>query len=143
LRFLAALLILLYVAALYLEWNFDLSVESRQYQADFPDAIRSGFSLAYFIAKVVWGIGTLLVLCGVLKALWLAKGAFPYLACSAPLLAIATVLLAPQSNYPSVEPTMVHLLWCAFSATWAALLALSWRSSNHSIQPTPEGAADR
>jgi hypothetical protein len=52
LRVLVIAMILLYGASIYLEMNLTISPEARQYQADYPDAIRNGFSLMGGLLKL-------------------------------------------------------------------------------------------
>jgi hypothetical protein len=128
LRSLSVLLVVIYAAAIYAEWNFNISPESRQYQLDYPDAIRSGLSLQYLCSKIAWSIGTIAGLFGVARILFFRQRGLFSVALSAPLVALAAFLQAPQSNYPSVEPMFVFLLWCTSCAVWAGVVALAWAS---------------
>jgi hypothetical protein len=59
LRVLVIEMILLYAASIYLEMNLTISPEARQYQADYPDAIRNGFSLMGGLLKLFALFGTI------------------------------------------------------------------------------------
>jgi hypothetical protein len=130
LRSMAIAVLLLYSASLYSEWNPKFSVETQKYQDEYPDAIRSGLSSSFALSKLCALVGSLAGTMGsALILLNPRRGLLP-MAASAPLIAIAALLNAPQSNYPSVEPIGSLLLWCATSAAWATVVTLSW-SVNH------------
>ena len=131
LRRLVFALLLLYIASLYAEWTQDIAPEATRYQSDYPDAIRSGLALGFAISKLLWLVGSSVgVLGSVLIALGKSKKGVTPMLISAPLITIAAYLNAPQSNYPSVEPIVTILLWCATSAAWASVTILAW-ARNH------------
>ena len=126
LRVLVIAMIMLYAASIYLEMDLALSPEARQYQADYPDAIRNGFSLMGGLLKLFALVGTIAGLVGAGLALFGSSKALPYILSAGPLVAVAAYLNGPQSTYPSVEPVLAEILWCATSAAWAGVVALTW-----------------
>ena len=126
LRLLVIAMIVLYSASIYLETHPSLSTEARQYQADYPDAIRDGFSLMAGLVKFFFLVGTIAGLVGGMLALLGSSKALPYILIAGPLVVVAAYLNAPQSTYPSVEPMLAEILWCATSAAWAGVVALTW-----------------
>jgi hypothetical protein len=126
LRLLVVAMIVLYAASIYLETHMNLSTEARQYQADYPDAIRNGFSLMAGLLKLLFLVGTIAGLVGAMLVLLGSSKALPYILMAGPLMAVAAYLNAPQSTYPSVEPMLAEILWCATSAAWAGVVALTW-----------------
>ncbi len=142
LRVLVIAMILLYAASIYLEMNLTISPEARQYQADYPDAIRNGFSLMGGLLKLFALVGTIAGSVGAALLLLGSTRALPYIFSAGPLIAVAAYLNAPQSTYPSVEPMVAEILWCATSAAWAGVVALTWVLSRgpgggNSSQPSP------
>ncbi len=126
LRLLVIAMIMLYATSIYLETHLNLSTEARQYQADYPDAIRNGFSLMAGLLKLFFLVGTIAGFVGGTLVLLGSSKALPYILMAGPLVAVAAYLNAPQSTYPSVEPMLAEILWCATSAAWAGVLALTW-----------------
>jgi hypothetical protein len=126
LRILAVLLVIVFVTAFYLDWNFLLSAESQQYQSDYPDAIRSGISFIFLFSKLLWVIGTISGLIGVALVLFTKRHGLIPIILSAPFIALGAYLQAPQATYPSVEPMFELLLWCLSSALWAVVAMSTW-----------------
>jgi len=126
LRVLVTAMIVLYAVSIYLEMNLTLSPEARQYQADYPDTIRNGFSMMNGLLKLFFLVGTSAGLVGGMLVLLGSSKALPYILMAGPLIAVAAYLNAPQSTYPSVEPMLAEILWCATSAAWAGVVALTW-----------------
>jgi len=93
-------MILLYAASIYLEMNLTISPEARQYQADYPDAIRNGFSLMGGILKLFALVGTIAGSVGAALPLLGSTRALPYIFSAGPFIAIAAYLNAPQSELP-------------------------------------------
>lgn len=124
-RVLSVLLVLVFAISLYLEWHYPLSPESQKYQADYPDAIRSGPDLMYVLSKLAWLAGCVSGVMGVLMILFTKRHGLVPIILSAPLIAWGAYLQAPQSNYPSVEPMFQILLWCVTAALWGMVTALS------------------
>jgi hypothetical protein len=118
--------VIVYAATLYADWCFPLSPESQQYQAEYPDAIRSGLSIWYLLSKIAAVLGSSSGVIGVVRILLSKRRGLVFMALAAPLVAWAAYLQAPESNYPSVAPIPVLLLWCTSSALWAAVVALEW-----------------
>jgi len=121
----AAGLGILFFAAVWCEWHQTLSPESARYQADYPDAIRSGFDLVYGLAKLVWLAGTVAGFIGIARIIFSRRGGFYPILVSAPLVAWGAILQAPQSNYPSVETTAAFFLWCSTCSVWGIVVALA------------------
>jgi hypothetical protein len=128
LRILTIATAVLFAAALYAEFHGQLAPESLQYQLDYPDALRNGLNPLYLGAKVAWLAGACLGGIGALLILFSRRRGFLPMLLSAPLIGVGALLQAPQSNYPSLEPTGVFILWCAAAASWGALVALSGAS---------------
>ena len=126
LRVLVIAMIMLYAASIYFEMHLTLSTEARQYQADYPDAIRNRFSLMAGLLKLFFLVGTIAGLVGGMLVLLGSSKALLYILIAGPLIAVAAYLNAPQSTYPSVEPMLAEILWCATSAAWAGVAALTW-----------------
>lgn len=140
LKFLCILLVLLYVVAVYVERNLDLSPEAQLYQREYPDALRSGLSLWYFLSSLAWGIGSVAGVLGALAVIFSWWRGVSALVFSAPLIALAAYLQAPQSNYPGVEPTQNVLLWCACSSVWTAVVILASVRHGHHLTQGDDGA---
>jgi hypothetical protein len=118
--------LVLFAFALLLEWRAPLSSEAQRYQAEYPDAIRSGLSLSYVVARLLCLVGAATaVIGGVLVSAQKRKGLLP-LFVSAPLIAAGALLFAPESAYPSVEPMYVMLLWCAAAACWGSAVSIAF-----------------
>lgn len=116
---------IVFFAAIWCEWHQTLSPESARYQADYPDAIRSGFDLVYGLGKLAWLAGTVAGVVGIARIIVSRRGGFYPILASAPLVALGTILQAPQSNYPSVETTTAFFLWCSTCAIWGIVVALA------------------
>jgi hypothetical protein len=128
-------MLLLAIAAHFVEDSAVLSAETLKYQIDYPNAIRSGFSLAYGLARGLVYAGVALGVIGGLIAFLRPPWAFTSIALSAPFIALAAYIDAPQSDYPSVEPIMPLILWCLASAAWGASVTIAWmrRAKRHAF----------
>jgi hypothetical protein len=154
LRSMVVSLLFFYAASLYAEWTQHIAPEAAQYQNDYPDTVRSGFALGFAVSKLFWFIGSVTGVLGSLSILFgRTRKGMVALFLSAPLVAVAAYLNAPQSDYPSVEPIITLLLWCATSAMWASVATLAWVNQlaevnsgnaedkpNNAIQSTCENA---
>lgn len=116
---------IVFFIAIWCEWHQALSPESARYQAEYPDAIRSGLDLAYGLGKFAWLVGTVVGVTGIARIYFSRRGGFYPILASAPLIACGTILQAPQSNYPSVETTTAFLLWCLACGIWGVVVALA------------------
>lgn len=116
---------ILFFTAAWCQWHQILSPESARYQADYPDALRSGFDLIYGVAKLAWLIAIVAGLVGIARIILSRRGGFYPVLISAPLIACGVILQAPQSNYPSVETTTAFLLWCSTCSIWGVVVALA------------------
>ena len=79
LRVLVIAMLLLYAASIYLEMNLTISPEARQYQADYPEAIRNGFSLMGGLLKLFALVGTIAGSVGAALLLLGSTRALPYI----------------------------------------------------------------
>jgi len=121
----AALMLLL--LACIAEWNFSalLAPEARAYQAEYPDALRSGLNPSYAIGHLLLMAGFVCAISGVvLVCLSSRRGIIPLAAC-APAIAVGASLFEYGPTYPSIEPTYIVILWCSASAAWASALTLA------------------
>lgn len=121
-----AALVLLLLACIA-EWNFSalLAPEARSYQAEYPDALRSGLSTSYALGHLLLLAGFVFAVSGVvLVCLSRRRGIIPLAAC-APAIAIGALLFEYGPTYPSIEPTYIVILWCGASAAWASTLTLA------------------
>jgi hypothetical protein len=128
-------MLMLATAAHFLEDSTVLSAESLKYQVDYPNAIRSGFSLAFGLVRLLVYAGAALGVVGGLLTFFRPPWAFTSIALSAPLIALAAYMDAPQSDYPSVEPITPLILWCLASAVWGASVTMAWmrRTRHHAF----------
>ena len=135
LRITVLVMILLAVGANLLEHSTVLSAEALNYQRDYPDTIRSGIDLAFGLARLLVYLGSALGAIGALLTFLRPSWAFTSIFLSAPSVAFAAYLNAPQSNFPSVEPIGPLMLWCFASAAWGVSVALAWmrRTNHHAI----------
>ena len=121
-----AALVLLLLACMA-EWNFSafLAPEARRYQAEYPDALRSGLSPSYALGHLLLVAGFACAVSGVvLVCLSRRSGIMPLAAC-APAIAAGASLFEYGPTYPSIEPTCIVILWCSASAAWASALTLA------------------
>lgn len=141
LRSLCVALVLVFVAAVYTELNFQISDDSQRYQDGYPDLIRSGLSFSFVLSKVAWGAGCLSGVLGVVLTMFSQRRGFVPIALAAPSIALGSFLQAPPSNMPSVEPTLALLLWCLTSAIWGVVVVLAWlRAPNLPLSADNVGA---
>lgn len=118
-----ALLLLASIA----EWNFAalLAPEARSYQADYPDALRSGFNPAYALGHLLLVAGFACAVSGVVLVCLCKRIGIIALAVCAPAIAVGASLFEYGPSYPSLEPTYIVILWCCASAAWASALTLA------------------
>jgi hypothetical protein len=120
--------IVLLSVACFAEWNFRdyLAPEAQTYQSDYPDALRGGLNPAYAAGHLLLLVGFSLALAGVgLVCFRNRRGLLPLAAC-APAIAVGALLFDYGPTYPSLEPTIVTILWTCASAAWASALTLAF-----------------
>lgn len=129
----AALVLL--VLACVAEWRFPaaLASEASNYQADYPDALRSGLSPSYAMGHLllIAGFGAA-VIGAVLICFKRPGGIAPFAAC-APTIAMGASLFEAGPAYPSLEPIYIIILWCSASAAWASALTLVLLSRHYDM----------
>jgi hypothetical protein len=118
-----ALLLLACIA----EWNFAalLAPEARSYQAEYPDALRSGLSPSYALGHLLLVAGFVFAISGVVLVCLSKRSGIAPLAACAPAIALGASLFEYGPTYPSIEPTYIVILWCSASAAWASTLTLA------------------
>lgn len=109
------------------EWNFPalLAPEAQSYQAEYPDALRSGLSPSYALGHLLLVAGCACAVSGVLLVCLSRRSGIIPLAASAPAIAAGASLFDFGPTYPSLEPTYIVILWCSASAAWASALTLA------------------
>ena len=129
LRLSTAALLVSFVVAASLELHPHLSAQSQDYQTTYPNAVRSGPDLTFGFSKLLLLAGMSVALVSAIAALARRRGALTGLLLSGPAIAYGLYLNAPPPDYPSVEPFVVSLAWCATSALWGATTVLAWMDS--------------
>lgn len=120
----------LLILGAYAEWNFldFLAPEAVRYQADYPDALRSGLSGSYALGHLLLSCGFMAAVVGVVLVCCKKRSGLPPLVVAAPAIAVGAWLFEPMAAYPSLEPTYLVILWCGASAAWASAVTLAFLS---------------
>lgn len=135
-RAMACMTFVLFFIAFFQEWTVNLAPDAATYQHDYPDSLRSGFSVWNAVSKGLWIAGVASGVVGLIHICRLKGGGSAPLAASAPAIAIGALLTAPQDGFPSLEPTYVVILWSGAAAAWASTLTLAFmfRTLRHEKQ---------
>jgi hypothetical protein len=126
-RVAACAALVLLVLASVAEWKFPTSLapEASGYQADYPDALRSGLSPSYAKGHLLLLAGFVAAIIGAVLVCFKRRGGIAPFAACAPAIATAASLLGAGPAYPSLEPIYIIILWCSASAAWASALSLA------------------
>jgi hypothetical protein len=114
--------------ACFAEWNFRefLAPEAQTYQSDYPDALRDGLNPVYAAGHLLLLAGFSMALAGVVLVFFRSRRGLLPLASCAPAIAVGALLFDYGPTYPSLEPTIVTILWTCASAAWASALTLAF-----------------